>query len=181
MLALFALYIFLPAGSLFSLGTTFLIAIYLIYRKKEKPSDWKGLNHYTQNLFHYFKFQDRNLKTFREIFWWWELRRVPFNLLVLAAGISSSSILEVGLFFKPPQNLSSSWGYISLCVLYGLGANIFYSAGWFVEGTLKYIGVKRTNQLGALCHKIGIIFSISLTLIIPPALLIILILIPEAW
>jgi len=95
----------------------------------------------------------------KEIIAWWEARRFRFNIYVGIIGvvtwflviIAGSAAVKQGVDFEEP---------IMMLIgpfIYGLFANICYTAGWVVD-TLWYCGTPRTGL-----YKAGIIFSVVLT------------------
>ena len=95
----------------------------------------------------------------KEIIAWWEARRFRFNIYVGIVGvltwflviIAGSAAVKPGVDFEEP---------IVMLIgpfIYGLFANIFYTAGWAVD-TRWYCGTPRTRL-----YKAGVIFSVVLT------------------
>jgi hypothetical protein len=95
----------------------------------------------------------------KEIIGWWEARRFRFNIYVGIVGvvtwflviIAGSAAVKPGVDFEEP---------IMMLIgrfIYGLFANICYTAGWVVD-TRWYRGTPRTRM-----YKAGIIFSVVLT------------------
>ena len=95
----------------------------------------------------------------KEIIAWWEARRFRFNIYVGIVGvvtwllvtIAGSATVKPGVDFEEP---------IMMLIgpfIYGVFANICYTAGWIVD-TRWYCGTPRTRL-----YKAGIIFSVVLT------------------
>src|SRR5215469_15016092 len=66
---------------------------------------------------------------------WWEIRRIPFNLIILAAGIVSLATIElVGSYVVEPGDDAVEPLLIWFGVMaYGLAANVCYTLGWLTE------------------------------------------------
>lgn len=114
--------------------------------------------------------RNENLGGYRGIVIWWESRRVPYNLAVGVTGLLTSLIcwgcavlvelsgkFEEGLFPDPPLFV------IFFVVLYAVGANVCYSAGWIVECVLYAAGRKDDPFFGPLTFALGTTFSLLLT------------------
>jgi hypothetical protein len=91
---------------------------------------------------------------------WWELRRIPYNVIVGGAGCLTlaAMVLAGGLYnldaFPEP------FGFI----LVGLAINFFYAAGWLLELMLLALtGKDRAASL--LLYKLGVAFSVCVILI----------------
>ncbi len=122
--------------------------------------------------------RSESLGGYRGIILWWESRRVPYNLAVGITGLLTSFIcwgcavlvelsgkFEEGLFPDPPLFV------IFFVVLYAVGANVCYTAGWIVECLLHAVGRKDDPFFGPLSFALGTTFSLLLTL--APAILLI--------
>jgi hypothetical protein len=107
---------------------------------------------------------------------WWELRRIPYNMLMLVVGVLSLlSILFMGKYFvRPGEDVIELVGMISGAVVYGLLANIAYTLGWVTELLWSWGDTERTEPMRSLIFWTGIAFSVAVTLL--PAFLI-----PLAW
>jgi len=99
-----------------------------------------------------------------DIIKWWELRRIPYNLIVGATGILT---LLVTVAIEPPD---PPLFLIFWVFAYGVGANICFTGGWIVEIAGRK---ERRGRAGAFAEKafaLGLLFSVLLTLV--PAVLI---------
>jgi hypothetical protein len=100
---------------------------------------------------------------------WWESRRIPFNLIVGAAGVLTCiivSVVGVGssiLFDKdiaPDPPLFAIFGV----VIYGIMANICYTGGWIAELVVRRIWPYEADRFATLSFSTGLAFSLLLTL-----------------
>jgi hypothetical protein len=95
---------------------------------------------------------------------WWEIRRIPFNLLVLAIGLVSGSIVAFAgsRLFGPDANLGNP--FIGI-MLYGLAANFCYTLGWITELLWGWGDTAQTESIRPKVFRVGLVFSASLTLL----------------
>ena len=113
----------------------------------------------------------------REIIYWWELRRVPFNLAVGIAGLATCITWLISLILTTmaaPESLNDPElplvpdGLIFALlgvVLYAIAANVCYTGGWIIEVLLFGFGRKGDLHFGPLTFTLGLVFSILLTLL----------------
>jgi hypothetical protein len=95
---------------------------------------------------------------------WWEIRRIPFNLFMLAVGISSGSIFVFAgsHVFKP----DADFGHPFLSVIfYGVAANLCYTLGWITELLWTWGDTAQTEKIRHKVFRVGLIFSAGLTLL----------------
>ena len=107
---------------------------------------------------------------------WWESRRPAYNLIVGATGLGTLvyiNALELALgqgWFAVPWGGQGSVAQMLAIGVYGLAANVCYTAGWVVE-TLAERWLKRpVYGLGPALFRYGLVFSVGLTVL--PAMLI---------
>ena len=100
---------------------------------------------------------------------WWEMRRIPFNLLVGGVGVLSLLIIDwVGSRFVPlGEDIEEPMGIILGVIGYGIMANLYYTLGWITE--LRQSPGSSAEIMRAKWFRSGLIFSILLTLL-PAAL-----------
>lgn len=106
---------------------------------------------------------------------WWELRRIPFNLVVGLLGILTCSAV-LGMPLPTGGNIWQSlvddgeiFSLLMEILLYGIAANICYTGGWIVEIIVKSFWREPASRLGENSFAQGFLFSAFLTLL--PALL----------
>jgi hypothetical protein len=101
---------------------------------------------------------------------WWELRRLPFNIIVgitgffagllcVATNIAVSSILgdDFGLPGSPLL-------VVFAVIIYGIMANICYTGGWIVELVVRKIRPAVADRFATSSFYFGLCFSVFLTL-----------------
>lgn len=99
-----------------------------------------------------------------EIVRWWESRRLAYNGVVGAAGlISVAAFTLFGLLPPHPAKLSFT-GIVTASMVYGVLANVCYTAGSLVEATITRLWDDRVLPVGPVLFRHGVIFSIGLTL-----------------
>jgi hypothetical protein len=95
---------------------------------------------------------------------WWEIRRIPFNILIGTVGIASlAAWLSIGSLPLMTERVNSAdaVGAEPLSVLAApFLFNLCYTAGWMAEITLKWLGVLRS---GPILMKLGM--GLSLTMV----------------
>lgn len=98
------------------------------------------------------------------IFSWWESRRLAYNVWVGAAGtftVVAGTLLAVlppGGFGLPPLEI---WKPI---VIFGVLANVFYTAGAVVEILANRIFGRQLLPVGPALYRMGLTFSVGLAL-----------------
>lgn len=101
---------------------------------------------------------------------WWEMRRLPYNLLVGAAGVITCALcLVTGLlcehFLDDPIGLPDPPIFAFFAIFaYGIMANICYTGGWMAELIVQKLWPTQGEAFGKISFFLGLIFSILLTL-----------------
>ena len=103
---------------------------------------------------------------------WWEVRRIPYNLSILVAGIVTITVIElVGSHFAlPGEDVEEPLGIVFGIAAYAVAANVCYSLGWITELLWSRGDTTRTVITRPKLFRLGLIFSILLTL--APAVLV---------
>ncbi len=106
----------------------------------------------------------------REVIAWWEVRRIPFNLLVGCAGLVTCLVIgTIGMvsevvfdteFGLPNPPLFALFGI----VIYGLLANVCFTLGWITELVQRKLWPTENDKYATLAFGFGLLFSIILTL-----------------
>jgi hypothetical protein len=96
-----------------------------------------------------------------EIVRWWEIRRIPYNLLIGSTGILS---LVLMVFFgsmavKAGDDFEEPMGLIFFSVAFAITANVCYTAGWIVDLVLH------RGEPSRKLFRVGLIFSTVLALL----------------
>ena len=103
--------------------------------------------------------------TIGKIIAWWEVRRIPYNLIIGSVGVVSfllflffithSNVLEPGEDAEEPLALIAAPILINIC----------YTSGWVVEAALRSLDVVKTRKTGLLLFKAGSAFSLIVVLL----------------
>ena len=93
---------------------------------------------------------------------WWESRRLLFNACVGGAGLLT---LGVGTLLMGP---GVPWGAV---LFFGVLANLGYSFGSVVDLFLRRALGERADPIGPVLFRYGFVFSIGLTLLPIPLML----------
>lgn len=98
---------------------------------------------------------------------WWEIRRIPYNVLVGLYGISCLLIfcwaIETSGHLKPGEDAVEPIALFAA----PFGVNIFYTLGWLVEVPARTLSPSLSPRFGPLLLKLGI--GLSAFLISIPA------------
>ena len=103
------------------------------------------------------KYLDKLLEIYYEdrsvfqIIFWWELRRILYNLIVLACGIFSLSIISLLVNLKSGEDLEEPIGIL----IFGILCNLGYTLGWITE-----IFREKSNTYGPKMFKFGLFFTL---------------------
>ena len=100
-----------------------------------------------------------------EIILWWERRRIGYNVAVGVVGfVSVAVLLTVGRSAAGDQEpLFSPFLLFVGILLYGIGANICYTFGWFTELALRKFGSADTTKFAASAFNTGLVLSCVVT------------------
>jgi len=105
---------------------------------------------------------------------WWEIRRVPYNAVLAILGVVTTAVvLWLGSHVAPDVGFEPL-GLIAGALLYGLGANVFYTLGWISEILWSGGDTSLTERFRKRVFSVGLIASCVLTLL--PAVFI-----PALW
>jgi len=95
---------------------------------------------------------------------WGEIRRIPFNFVILVVGLLSW--LTVGFVgsrvFGPDQDFGKP--FIGV-ILYAVITNLCYTLGWISELLWAWGNTAQTETIRPKVFRVGLIFSASLTLL----------------
>lgn len=95
---------------------------------------------------------------------WWELRRIPYNLIIFAFGAIGLTIFGFFdyLYFRVHPSEIDHWVPL-LSVLGGaFGANFFYTGGWIAELLARALWHDRARYFGPITFSLGLFFSCAL-------------------
>ena len=94
---------------------------------------------------------------------WWEKRRPLYNLAVGAAGMTT--LLSTFLVWGRLEPAA-----LALSLVYGLAANVLYTAGPLADVALRRLLGDRAPAVGPAMFRYGFVFSVGLTLLPIPVM-----------
>jgi len=96
---------------------------------------------------------------------WWELRRIPYNIIVGSVGVCSLVLFFVFIthcdVLEPGEDAEEP----IVIILAPFLINVCYTGGWFVEIVSRFILRERVERLGPLLLKLGLGFSLLVALL----------------
>jgi hypothetical protein len=100
-----------------------------------------------------------------QVILWWEARRVPYNMVVGLVGfLSVAVLLALGpRVAHPDEPLFSPFFLFGGILVYGIAANICYTAGWITELAIRKLSAESTDKFAQNAFKSGLLFSCLLT------------------
>ncbi len=108
---------------------------------------------------------------------WWEIRRIPYNVMLLVLGIGTIAIVEIvgGQYANPGEDVEEPLGIIFGAIVFGVAANVCYTLGWIADiFLLSGYPVQAREKYRAKLFWVGIIISACVSLV--PAILL-----PLVW
>ena len=79
---------------------------------------------------------------------WWEKRRIPYNLIILVAGVIAIALIEVvgGRLVHPGEDAIEPVAMLIGVVAYALAANLCYTFSWITEIAWSQGDTSRTES-----------------------------------
>ena len=106
-----------------------------------------------------------------QVIGWWELRRIPYNLIVACAGVLTCTFVAIvalasSILFGKDFGLPNPpiFGII-LIFVYAIAANMCYTAGWMTELIMRTMWPRGTDKFATWTFSLGVIFSVIVTLL----------------
>ena len=106
-------------------------------------------------------FDSSPLESPRRVVFWWELRRIPYNIFIgVIAAINLFIIIYLGSkHVEPGEDVIEPVLLLLAGPVFFVGANLCYSAGWFLELFARRYGTTFTPLLRARLLQLGFVFS----------------------
>jgi len=95
---------------------------------------------------------------------WWEVRRIPYNLIVGLLGMISLLLFFFTIsarVLEPGEDAIEPLALVATVI----GMNVFYTAGWVVELCVRVVCCQRSPTVGPALLKLGLILSVVLVLL----------------
>jgi type IV secretory pathway VirB3-like protein len=98
---------------------------------------------------------------------WWEMRRIPFNIVVgLTGAVGGALLLGIGsLLVKPGEDVIEPMAIFVAVPLYAVAANVCYTLGWASELLWTWGDTSKTAHLRARIFWLGLALSVAVTLL----------------
>jgi hypothetical protein len=106
--------------------------------------------------------RDQNRRSFWAILWWWERRRLSYNLFLATIAIPAFLLLIVLVLLLPSGDGDLGDPLLAVFAI-PVFANICYTAGWLVEGVLLLRAPKDPD--GPTLMRAGLAFSAVVALV----------------
>jgi hypothetical protein len=94
---------------------------------------------------------------------WWERRRLPYNLIVGGAGLTTLTVRNV--VGSLPPNPRDVFVPVVPVLVFGLLANVCYLLGPTVELAINAIWGRKVLPVGPALYRMGLTFSTGLALL----------------
>lgn len=98
---------------------------------------------------------------------WWESRRLAYNVFVGTAGLLTTATFAV-ISALPPISSPEMVPWQGI-VIFGIGANVFYTMGSIVEIVVQKLWRGQVLPVGPVLYRMGLTFAVGLALF--PALI----------
>jgi hypothetical protein len=114
--------------------------------------------------------RSRRLDTVWGVIGWWEVRRVPFNLVVGATGIVTSVLILLIAWLSErwlgiPVGLPDPPILVIVAVIaYAVAANACYTGGWIIELIVRKAWPAEGEHVGPISFALGLVFAVTVTL-----------------
>ena len=93
---------------------------------------------------------------------WWELRRIPYNLIVGIGGMAAV-VLYIYIDTLPPQLPADQRDFDYFLAIFGgaVAANILYTGGWVCEIVLRSLTRQQIRWFGPVMLSLGLLLSLA--------------------
>lgn len=105
-----------------------------------------------------------------DVIWWWERRRLTYNLTVGAAGLLS--LITMITLSPAPPSVMRDVGFVLGAGIYGVMANGCYTLGWMADLALRRLLGIRAPDVAPVLLRYGFVFSVGLSLLPIPVVVV---------
>jgi hypothetical protein len=105
-----------------------------------------------------------------DVIWWWERRRLTYNLTVGAAGLLS--LITMVTLSPAPPSVMRDFGFLLGAGIYGVLANGCYTLGWVVDLAFRRLLGIRAPDVAPVLLRYGFVFSVGLSLLPIPVVIV---------
>jgi hypothetical protein len=100
-----------------------------------------------------------------QVVFWWEWRRLLYNLLLAIIGIASIIGFEILMSKAIPlgEDAEEPMGMFLGVAAYGIMANLCYTLGWIIELATRNVNPLLARKRGQKMFRAGLVFSCILT------------------
>lgn len=101
---------------------------------------------------------------------WWELRRIPYNLIVGVLGVFTCviTVLVAAIasekFWEPLGLPDPPIIAVFAVIFFAVMANLCYTGGWMAELVVRAIWKERAGDFAQISFTLGLLFSAAVTL-----------------
>lgn len=100
-----------------------------------------------------------------EVVSWWEIRRIPYNVVVCFAGIISSLLflvfIQMAHELKAGEDAFEPLAILAACII----INVLYTGGWIVELISRCVCQRTSSRFGPALLKVGTVLSVGIILL----------------
>lgn len=94
---------------------------------------------------------------------WWEARRLPYNLIVGAAGVFSVGVVRIVTLLPPDAH--DDGVPLPIVLVFGILANLCFLLGPAVEISVEKLWGRKVLPVGPTLFRMGLTFSVGLALL----------------
>lgn len=130
-----------------------------------EPAEGTAVRRWTTTSLGDFLFPAPAERSVGAIWRWWEGRRLPYNLIVGAAGLITMGVADLAFLILDPTEGPVPW---QAAVFFGVAANLCYLLGPTVEILAHKMWGRSLLPIGPALYRMGLTFSVGLAFL--PAL-----------
>ncbi len=106
-------------------------------------------------------FSPSKSKPYSNIIFWWEIRRIHYNIIMLFFGaVGFFFTLFMVSVFSPSFDFDFFIAIFAGIPMFAIGANILYTGGWVSEIIIRFLWKEKAEHFGPIMWTLGTAFSI---------------------